>query len=553
MIHGFFIRRRSTTTDGMRARDDGATTRGRSAIAVVACVGGAALAAVALLEHGETMRAWYAGGSATAMLGGADARAEDVREARAALGMPPRYPNSAAASARRARRAKTRREARRMKAGRDGIAGVAERGWDDASLGLLAPDAVPEYEAQAFKVPVGAVEKTAEELNKMEGYGYDERGELVGDAWRREWRREQDEIIRESLSEERPHSRARHHPSHVQPSLGSRPRAELGASHHHHHHREKKASGKKAKSDDGDSSKLGSKGEPLKTPVYIMSMGDKSVHNPDPVLGRTDSERTEHLLKELVREFGTAAIKSYVRLTPGVDVRDWPHEEDTMHFALKSIMKNKAAGTQLSTLPWLSFYTSRDKDGHFSDKFAKERNLYTHIGCLFGHMFQWQLAADANDKQAFMLESDAFDPSIVGMPFKDMQALADNAPKEYDIIFFDQPKDVTFDEAPEHKFKDANGSEIYLFRLKSKNTQSGLSASLVSRSFYPKLFKHLSHFGGDVVDSMLKSQLCTDSMVDATGKFTGFGAGNKPWLKCYWALPAKKAKESHGKFVYNNY
>ena len=181
---------------GARRRRDDAR---RSAIAVVACVGGAALAAVALLEHGETMRAWYAGGSATAMLGGADARAEDVREARAALGMPPRYPNSAAASARRERRAKTRREARRMKAGRDGIAGVAERGWDDASLGLLAPDAVPEYEAQAFKVPVGAVEKTAEELNKMEGYGYDERGELVGDAWRREWRRAQDEIIRESL------------------------------------------------------------------------------------------------------------------------------------------------------------------------------------------------------------------------------------------------------------------------------------------------------------------------------------------------------------------
>ena len=538
----------------MRERDDGATTRARRAIAVVGCVGGVALAVAAVLEHGDAMRAWYAGGSATAMLGGADARAEDVRRARAALGTPARYPNSAAARARRERRTKTRKEARRMKAGRDGD-GDAARGLDDASLGMLAPDAVPEYEAHAFKVPVGTVEKTAEELNKMEGYGYDERGELVGDAWRREWRLAQDEIIRESLMEERHQSRVRHHPSHVQPSLGFHPHAGLGASHHPHHHRrgEKKASGKKAKSDDGDSSKLGSKVEPLKTPVYIMTMGDKPVPNPDPVLGRTDSERTEHLLKELVREYGTAAIKSYVRLTPGVDVSDWPHEEDTMHFALKSIMKNKPTGTQLATLPWLSFYTSRDKEGHFSDKFAKERNLYTHIGCLFGHMFQWQLAADANDKHAFMLESDAFDRSIVGMPFKDMQTLADNAPKEYDIIFFDQPRDMTFDEAPEHKFKDAGGSEIYLFRLKSKNTQGGLSASLVSRSFYPKLFKHLSHFGGDIVDSMLKSQLCTDSMVDATGKFTGFGAGNKPWLKCYWALPAKKGRESHGKFVYNNY
>ena len=75
-----------------------------------------------------------------------------------------------------------------MKAGRDGD-GDAARGLDDASLGMLAPDAVPEYEAHAFKVPVGTVEKTAEELNKMEGYGYDEganssgtRGDASGDA-----------------------------------------------------------------------------------------------------------------------------------------------------------------------------------------------------------------------------------------------------------------------------------------------------------------------------------------------------------------------------------
>merc|ERR1712164_102423 len=53
-------------------------------------------------------------------------------------------------------------------------------------------------------------------------------------------------------------------------------------------------------------------------------------------------------------------------------------------------------------------------------------------------------------------------------------------------------------------------------------------------------------------DSMLKVQLCTDSMVDSSGKFVGFGAGNKPWLKCYWALPAKDAKKKGNKFVYKS-
>ena len=119
-------------------------------------------------------------------------------------------------------------------------------------------------------------------------------------------------------------------------------------------------------------------------------------------------------------------------------------------------MKQKPKATQLSALPWLSFYTSRDKDGQFNDKFAKERNLFTHIGCLFGHMFQWQLAADAGDDHAFMLESDAFAKTSIAFPFRDMGGLVKNAPKEYDIIFLDAPKDMTFDK-PEKTFTDSNG------------------------------------------------------------------------------------------------
>ena len=73
----------------------------------------------------------------------------------------------------------------------------------------------------------------------------------------------------------------------------------------------------------------------------------------------------------------------------------------------------------------------------------------------------------------------------------------------------------------------------------------------MSKSFYPKIFKHLAHFGGDVVDSMLKVQLCTDSMVDSSGKFVGFGAGNKPWLSAT-GRPAKDAKKKGNKFVYKS-
>ena len=94
--------------------------------------------------------------------------------------------------------------------------------------------------------------------------------------------------------------------------------------------RDRSDKGKKKKD---EVSRLGTHGAQLTTPVYIMSLGDKATPNPDPIIGATDSDRVEHLVKELVREHGSKAVKKYVRLTPGVDVRDWPEKEDTVRFA----------------------------------------------------------------------------------------------------------------------------------------------------------------------------------------------------------------------------
>ena len=452
-------------------------------------------------------------------------------------------------------------------------------------------------EARAYAVDEATVANAARELHRRESYAFVD-GELVGDVDRRAWARAHELVSpwgaprlavlgsksrareEEGGGEDERGSRAskkssgkdveekssKHHSGekesskhHSEEKESSKHHSEEKESSKHHseekesskHHSEEKESSKHSKKSkmDDETADLGHHDEKLSTPVYIMSLGDKPLPHPDPTLGSTDTELVKQLVKILVREFGTAAVKKFVRLTPGVDVSDWPREEDTMHYALKTIMANKPKGTQLTSLPWISFYTSRDQKGHFADKFAQERNLQTHIGCLFGHMFQWQLAADAGDDNAFMFEADAFNKFSVGLPFKDMQVLADNAPKGYDVIFFDMPRDMEFD-APVKTIENADGEEIYIFAFNKKSAQSGLSATLVSKRFYPKIFKHMSHFGADVVDAMLKVQLCTDSMVDSSGKFKGFGAGNKPWLQCYWALPAKEAKKHGSKYVY---
>lgn len=459
----------------------------------------------------------------------------------------------------------------------------------------------PRFDPKDFDVDADAVASAARELHRRESYAF-VNGELVGDRVRRAWARKHAFVApwgseappiailgkaRKSEDEDEDEvetSKKHHHGS------KKKDEDEDETSKKHHHGSKKKDAAKESDDDDSKKSKVtkkskkskeedsakeskgskkkaskkgkddddsamlgkkeGKKSLSLDTPVYIMTLGDKKLKNPDPTMGSTDAERASQLIKLLVREFGTKDVKKHVRLTPGVDVYDWPKNEDTMHYALKTVMANKPKGTQLSALPWISFYTSRDKSGHFADKFAEERNLQTHIGCLFGHMFQWQLASDAGDEEAFMFESDASNQYMIGLPVKSMVSLVDHAPKGYDIIFFDEPKMVTFDK-PVRTYKDENGMEINIYAFNQKSGQSGLSASLVSKRFYPKLFKHVAHFGADVVDAMLKVQLCADSMVDASGKFTGFGAGNKPWLKCYWALPAKAAHVKDGKYVYN--
>jgi len=456
-----------------------------------------------------------------------------------------RHPNSAAErarqrrDARRAERAKVKEEeeAKKKDAKKKTKGGFfgRRRGRNDG--GDSSSTAVEESEAwttsiqsvtknpREYSVSARAADAAGRELNRMENFAYDEHGEVVGGVVRANWVMDRlNKRLLAALKKERD-------------SAG------LGSSDKKHHNH------KKSEDAEDSSAELGKKALELSTPVYIMTLGDVKTQTPDPVIGMTDSDSVEHLIKQLVRYHGTAAVKKYVRLTPGVNVNDWPKHEDTAQYALKSIMKEKPPSTKLSALPWLSFYTSRDSHGHFNDKFARERNLYGHVGCLFGHLFQYQLAHDAGDEHAWMLESDAWDPSVLGLPFIDMQNLVEEAPEDYDIIFTDNPKDGYFEKAV-GSFTDVHGDKIAIYPFNGKNTQGGLSMALVSKRFHKKMFKHLAHFGGDVVDAMLKVQLCTDSMVDSHGTFTGFGAGNKPWLKCYWALPEKNAEHKHGKVFY---
>lgn len=349
-------------------------------------------------------------------------------------------------------------------------------------------------------VPQWMMNSVREKLHRYEGFAYGENGdELVGNVQRAQWRRAHFEARKNHRIE----------------------------------------------------SELGSEGDSLTTPVFVISLGDLRTSAPNANIGSTDAQRVEGLVKGLAHAHGTEAVKHNVRLTPGVNVHDWPENENVVQYSLKSILANKRPDMEFSKMPWLSFFASRDKDGHFHDKFAEERHLEHHIGCLFAHLFQYQLAYDSGYPNTFMLESDAWDPALQGLPFSSYDALVRAAPKDYDVIFIDRPIGITLHQ-PIGQFEDPEtGKKMLLYRLKHKNAQAGLSAALISERFYPKFFKHVGGFGADMVDAMLKVELCVDSAFDSEGKLVGLGAGNEPALKCYWALPATMGEQdSAGDFVF---
>ena len=62
-----------------------------------------------------------------------------------------------------------------------------------------------------------------------------------------------------------------------------------------------------------------------------------------------------------------------------------------MRFAFKSIMKQKAKGDATLCASVAELLHQSRQGWAIQRQIRKGRNLFTHIGCLFGHMFQWQL------------------------------------------------------------------------------------------------------------------------------------------------------------------
>lgn len=266
----------------------------------------------------------------------------------------------------------------------------------------------------------------------------------------------------------------------------------------------------------------GGKDDVLKTPTYIIAMEEST----------KDAQRVAEMLEKLVRLHGSEAVADNVYITPGINVAAWPAQIELAEYALKNVI-SKRSNAEMASLPWIETYASRNDKGQLSNPSAREFPLSHHIGCLYAHMYDWQLSTDAKYKRTIVFESDAVDPSLLGVPLSSVQSIINEAPEDFDLIFLTK-RPVGGKLAK--KFKDPLGTEVLLYHLTEQNAEAGLSSYIISEAFTKKLKRYIVAHGADMVDAWLSTKLCVKPAFDKHGNFVSFeGGGKYRYLNCYHA------------------
>ena len=126
-----------------------------------------------------------------------------------------------------------------------------------------------------------------------------------------------------------------------------------------------------------------------------------------------------------------------------MDPNLWPKGIDRAVYGLKTVFELlggdylKPDFNLIANLPWIKSLAARDDEGRIAPPW--DGQLTHHVGCLFAHMAQWQLAKDAGNEHTYLLESDGLNPSLLSIPVGSLGSVARNAPRDYDIVIINQP------------------------------------------------------------------------------------------------------------------
>lgn len=184
----------------------------------------------------------------------------------------------------------------------------------------------------------------------------------------------------------------------------------------------------------------------------------------------------------------------------------------------------------------------RDIDGKINGAWAP---LAHHVGEVFSHFYQWQLAKDAGNNATIIVSADGLNPVNLAVPVSSFGAIVDHAPKSYDIILLDSYAHAASSHVD--TFADHRGNAIELSKW-DKPGFSGLHTYIISSTFADKVFDYASVYGAGYIESWIVDDLCTKHVVNAEGKIVGRKSpdASAPLLNCYRAKGlTRTSKSSH--------
>jgi hypothetical protein len=259
----------------------------------------------------------------------------------------------------------------------------------------------------------------------------------------------------------------------------------------------------------------------------------------------SDAEKKRRIVGAFAASYGVEQTRRRARLLPGVVAADWPRDEKFADYALRDVRRRlDGEEGKLRELPWIDHFTVRDeatgglvRDEHWPEHFDH------HVGCLFAHMFAWQLARDARSRAALVLESDGVDAANLAVPIGSLQFAIDEAPADFDVLFVNKLEDPRLDRRFPWRsdlVKTAMDAEargdggpvtIDFFRYRNPFA-AGISGYVVSDRFLEKIAARIAERGADMVDAWMY-KLCGDALE--------YGSDGKPLdpdataLRCYSA------------------
>ena len=269
-------------------------------------------------------------------------------------------------------------------------------------------------------------------------------------------------------------------------------------------------------------------GRKLESNVFVITIGGLN----------EDKEAKQNLVGKLGREFGVEAVKTNVHLAPAIIAKNWPKDEKFADYALNEIRRLKNDDDDaMKHIPWLDHFTARAPDGTLNLGPEAPEGFDHHIGCLFAHLFVWQMALDSGKPNSVVFESDGISSANLAVPVASVQFAVDNAPDDFDLLFLNKLEDPAIDARFPHPVvkkatDESNGAEIHYYRYENPMA-AGLSGYVASERFLGKIFPHIAERGADMVDAWLY-KLCADPTDDRTED-----ENKVTLLRCYASIDKK--------------